>query len=109
MFITVADFDLEIMQPLSASKIDTPLGTIPGSVGQDQGAIARALEKRGEGLLHICFKTANIQQAIERVTKEGITMIDPVGRPGSRNGLIAFMDRRSTDGILLHFIQRTPI
>jgi methylmalonyl-CoA/ethylmalonyl-CoA epimerase len=109
LFITVADFDLEIMQPLSASTITTPLGTIPGSVGQDQGAIARALEKRGEGLLHICFKTPNIQRAIDRVKNEGIKMIDPVGRPGSRNGLIAFMDRRSTEGVLLHFIQRTPM
>lgn len=109
LFVTVSDLDLEIMVPLSASTIATPLGTIPGSVGQDQGAIARALEKRGEGLLHICFKTADIAGAINRVTKEGIKMIDPVGRPGSRNGLIAFMDRRSTHGILLHFIQRTEI
>ena len=109
LFVTVSDLDLEIMVPLGAARIDTPLGTIPGSVGQDQGAIARALEKRGEGLLHICFKTTDIASAIDRVTKEGIKMIDPVGRPGSRNGLIAFMDRRSTSGILLHFIQRKEI
>jgi len=109
LFVTVSDLDLEIMVPLSAARIDTPLGTIPGSVGQDQGAIARALEKRGEGLLHICFKTTDIAGAIDRVTKAGVKMIDPVGRPGSRNGLIAFMDRRSTNGILLHFIQRKEI
>lgn len=109
LFVTVGDFDLEIMQPLGAAKISTPLGTIPGSVGQDQGAIAQALQKRGEGLLHICFKVPNIDAAIDRVIKEGIKMIDPVGRPGSRNGRIAFMNRDSTERILFHFIERTPI
>jgi len=109
LFVTVGDYDLEIMQPLGAATIATPLGTIPGTVGQDQGAIAQALEKRGEGLLHICFKVPNIVEAIERVTEEGIEMIDPQPRPGSRNGKIAFMNRKSTEGILMHFIQRTPI
>ena len=99
LFITVGDLDLEIMQPLSAATIATPLGTIPGSVGQDQGAIARALESRGEGLLHICFKTADIKQAIAHVTHSGIRMIDPTSRPGARGSQIAFMDRRTTEGI----------
>lgn len=109
LFVTVGDFDLEIMQPLGAATIATPLGTIPGSVGQDQGAIAQALQKRGEGLLHICFKVPDIDLAIDRVTKEGIEMIDVNARPGSRSGRIAFMNRNSTERILLHFIQRTPI
>jgi catechol 2,3-dioxygenase-like lactoylglutathione lyase family enzyme len=109
LFVTVGDFDLEIMQPLGAAKVDTPLGTIPGSVGQDQGAIAQALQKRGEGLLHIGFKVPDIRKAIERVGAEGIDMIDPLPRPGSRNGRIAFMNRNVTEKILLHFIERTPL
>jgi catechol 2,3-dioxygenase-like lactoylglutathione lyase family enzyme len=109
LFVTVGDYDLEIMQPLGAAKISTPLGTIPGSVGQDQGAIAQALQKRGEGLLHIGFKVPDIREAIARVTKAGIDMIDPLPRPGSRNGFIAFMNRNFTERILLHFIERTPL
>lgn len=109
LFVTVGDFDLEIMQPLGAAQISTPLGTIPGSVGQDQGAIAQALQKRGEGLLHIGFKVPDIRQAIARVAEEGIDMIDPTPRPGSRSGFIAFMNRKSTERILLHFIERTPL
>lgn len=109
LFVTVGDFDLEIMQPLGTAKISTPLGTIPGSVGQDQGAIAQALHKRGEGLLHIGFKVPDIREAIARVTKAGIDMIDPVARPGSRNGYIAFMNRHKTERVLLHFIERTPL
>ncbi len=109
LFVTVGDYDLEIMQPLGAATVSTPLGTIPGSVGQDQGAIAQALQKRGEGLLHIAFKVPDIRLAIDRAGKEGIDMIDPIPRPGSRNGRIAFMNRKATERILLHFIERTPL
>jgi catechol 2,3-dioxygenase-like lactoylglutathione lyase family enzyme len=109
LFVTVGDFDLEIMQPLGQANVRVPLGTVPGTVGQDQGAIARFLEKKGEGLLHICFKTLDIDNAIAQVSAAGIKMIDPVARPGGRGGLIAFMDRRDTEGVLMHFCERTPL
>lgn len=108
VFITVGDYDFEVMQPLGAANIAVPLGTVPGSVGQDQGAIARYLERRGEGLLHICFKTPDIRTALARVAAAGIGLIDAEPRPGSRAGEIAFMDRRSTGGLLMHFMERTP-
>jgi hypothetical protein len=109
LFVTIGEFDLEIMQPLSQATITAPLGTIPGSVGQDQGAIARFLERRGEGFLHVCFKTLGIDAALESVRSAGIGLIDPVARPGARNSRIAFMDRRDTQGILMHFVQRVPL
>jgi catechol 2,3-dioxygenase-like lactoylglutathione lyase family enzyme len=109
MFVTIGDLDLEIMQPLGEAKIDTPLGTIPGSVGQDQGAIDRFLQRKGEGLLHICFKTPDIDGALSAVSDAGIGLIDPVARPGARNSHIAFMDRKATHGILMHFVERTPL
>ena len=109
LFVTVGDFELEIMQPLGQANVRVPLGSVPGTVGQDQGAIARFLEKKGEGLLHICFKTPDIANAIAQVTSAGIKMIDPIGRPGGRGGLIAFMDRRDTQGVLMHFAERAPL
>lgn len=109
LFVTVGDFDLEIMQPLGEANVPVPLGTVPGTVGQDQGAVARFLEKRGEGLLHISFKAPDIQRAMAGVKAAGIHLIDPVARPGGRAGLIAFMDRRDTQGMLMHFSERTPL
>jgi len=108
VFITVGDYDFEVMQPLGPAHVKVPLGTIPGSVGQDHGAIARYLDRRGEGLLHICFKTPNIRAALTHVAASGVDLIDVEPRPGSRAGLIAFMDRRSTGELLMHFMERTP-
>jgi methylmalonyl-CoA/ethylmalonyl-CoA epimerase len=109
IFVTVGDFDLEIIQPLGAAHLKAQLGTVPGTVGQDQGAISRFLDKRGEGLLHICFKTSDIREAMASVTAAGIRLIDPIARPGGRAGLISFMDRRDTEGLLMHFVERTPL
>jgi methylmalonyl-CoA epimerase len=109
VFITVGDFDLEIMQPLGDALIDDSLGRVPGSVGQDQSAIAKFLERRGEGLLHVCFKTPDIDAALKHVADNGVALIDPIGRPGGRNGQIAFMEPQSTAGVLMHFVERTPI
>jgi catechol 2,3-dioxygenase-like lactoylglutathione lyase family enzyme len=109
LFVTVGDFDLEIMQPLGSANVRVQLGSVPGTVGQDQGAVARYLEKRGEGLLHISFKAPDIQKAMDGVSAAGIKLIDPQARPGGRAGLIAFMDRRDTQGMLMHFSERTPL
>lgn len=109
LFVTIGDLDLEIMQPLGDAKIDTPLGTIPGTVGQDQGAIDRFLKAKGEGLLHVCFKTHDIDGALAAVSDAGIGLIDPIARPGARGSRIAFMDRNTTHGILMHFVERTPL
>jgi catechol 2,3-dioxygenase-like lactoylglutathione lyase family enzyme len=109
LFVWTGEFDLEIMQPLGPAKLRAPLGSVPGSVGQDQGAIARALDARGEGLLHICFKTPDIRGAIKAVKDKGVKMIDDAPRPGARGSEIAFMDRRTTEGILLHFAERVPV
>lgn len=109
LFVWTGEFDLEIMQPLGPAKLRAPLGSVPGSVGQDQGAIARALDARGEGLLHICFKTPDIRGAIKAVKEKGVKMIDDAPRPGARGSEIAFMDRRTTEGILLHFAERVPV
>lgn len=109
LFVTIGDLDLEIMQPLSDAKVDTPLGTIPGTVGQDQGAIDRFLKAKGEGLLHMCFRTQDIDGALDAVRAAGIGLIDPVARPGARGSHIAFMDRKTTHGILMHFVERTPL
>lgn len=107
IFVTVGDFELEIMQPRNAVNLEVPLGTIPGTTRQDQGTMARFLEKRGEGLLHICFKTPDIKRALDSMAALGTKPIDPIGRPGGRAGLIGFLDHRSTLRVLFQFVQRT--
>jgi methylmalonyl-CoA/ethylmalonyl-CoA epimerase len=69
-------------------------------------AIARHIEKRGEGLQHIAFKVPNIQQAIEEMKKKGIPFIDDKPKPGARGSRIVFLHPKSTYGILMELVER---
>ncbi len=69
-------------------------------------AIARHIEKRGEGLQHIAFKVPNLQEAIEELKKKGIPFVDDKPRPGARGSRIIFMHPKSTYGILMELVER---
>lgn len=69
-------------------------------------AIARHIEKRGEGFQHIAFKVPNIQEAIEELKKKGIPFIDEKPRPGARGSRIVFMHPKSTYGVLMELVER---
>jgi len=71
-----------------------------------QSAIARHIEKRGEGIQHIAFEVDRIEEAVEGLKKKGIPFIDEKPRPGARGSRIVFMHPKSTYGILMELVQR---
>lgn len=72
----------------------------------DESAIARFLEKNGEGIHHLALGSDNLETAIDSVTGAGLRMIDEKPRPGAGGATIAFAHPRSTGGILLEFCKR---
>jgi catechol 2,3-dioxygenase-like lactoylglutathione lyase family enzyme len=105
-FITVGDTDLEFLQdldPRHPGRVDH--GTA-GTTRQDQGAIAKFVATRGQGLHHIAMKTPDIDAVLSGLDKAGVPVIDRKGRPGSRAGLIGFLHPQAMGGILLHFDER---
>lgn len=69
------------------------------------GAVARFLDKRGEGLHHLAFATPDIVGELERLIKEGFEPVDRVPRPGARGRLVAFLQPKSAHGVLLELVQ----
>lgn len=105
-FITVGDTDLEFLQnfdPRHPGRVDH--GTA-GTTRQDQGAIAKFVAARGQGLHHIAMKTPDINAVLAGLDKAGVQVIDKKGRPGSRAGLIGFVHPQAMGGVLLHFDER---
>lgn len=97
--------DFELLEDIMPSTRAPEDG--PGSTTGDNSAIANFVKRRGPGLHHVAFRVADITAAIAQIKSAGMTMIDNVGRPGSRRALIAFVDRRSTGGIVIHFVERS--
>jgi len=70
----------------------------------DQGVMAKFLEKRGEGLHHLCFEVDDIHSAMKELVAKGMELIDKEPREGAE-GKIAFLHPKSTYGVLTEIVQ----
>jgi methylmalonyl-CoA epimerase len=70
----------------------------------DQGVMAKFLEKRGEGLHHVCFEVDDIYSAMEELTAKGVELIDREPREYGE-GKTAFIHPKSTHGVLTEIVQ----
>lgn len=112
-FISVGDHELEFLQPFDpgpvSGDIGEQLGASPGNTRGDRGAIGRYIDRRGAGLHHLALKTPDIDGTLARCAQAGLRVIDHTGRPGSRRARIGFIHPGALGGVLLHFVERTPI
>jgi methylmalonyl-CoA/ethylmalonyl-CoA epimerase len=81
------------------SKIELLQATHPDS------AIAKFIEKKGEGIHHIAFDVTNIYEEISRLKQEGFIMIHEEPKKGADNKLIAFLHPKTTNGVLIEICQ----
>ncbi|MFC7356199.1 methylmalonyl-CoA epimerase [Jejudonia soesokkakensis] len=68
-------------------------------------AIAKFIEKRGEGIHHIAFSVDNIEQEIVRLKKEGFVVLNETPKKGADNKWVAFLHPKSTNGVLVELCQ----
>lgn len=88
-FFPVGDSEIELVQPTST----------------DSG-MAAFLEKRGEGLHHLCIEVKDIEAAIREMLAKGVRMIDeqPKSLPGRK---LAFVHPKSSNGVLIELYEIT--
>ncbi len=85
--LTIGQSEVELLEPLGP---ETPVG--------------RFLERRGEGLHHICLQTDDIDKDLADLKARGVELIDQEPRQGLV-GRICFLHPRSTNGVLLELAQ----
>jgi methylmalonyl-CoA epimerase len=86
-FLPVGESNVELVQPLTA----------------DSG-IARFLEKRGEGVHHICLEVGDIEAAMARLREHGVELIDEAPRKGI-HGRVAFVHPKGMHGVLIELLE----
>jgi len=72
----------------------------------DDGAVAKFIEKNGEGIQHIAIQVDDIDQALEELREKGVRLIDEQPRPGAGGARIAFIHPKATGGVLLELCER---
>jgi methylmalonyl-CoA epimerase len=72
---------------------------------RDDSPVAKALEKRGEGLHHIGYRVADCKSALAAMVAAGATAVDKEPRPGSRGTTVAFIHPKGSFGTLIELVQ----
>ena len=68
------------------------------------GGVARFLEKKGEGIHHLCVETTDIAAALRQAKAANLPLIDQVPRQGLA-GTIGFLHPGATQGVLVELAQ----
>ena len=68
-------------------------------------SVAKFLEKRGEGLHHICVEVDDIVATLEELKAKGAALIDAEPRIGAGGAQIAFVHPKGAHGVLTELRQ----
>jgi len=86
--------------PVGGTEIELVEGTGSGN------PLERFLEKRGEGIHHICLEVANLEQMMGRLRAAGVPLLDETPRPGADGTRVCFIHPKGAHGILIELVEK---
>jgi methylmalonyl-CoA/ethylmalonyl-CoA epimerase len=87
--LTIGQSEIELLEPLSP-----------------ESGVGKFLERRGEGLHHICFQTDDVAAELEGLKAKDVQLIDQEPRRGLA-GMICFLHPKASRGTLVELA--TPV
>lgn len=84
VFIAMGNTHVELLEPLN-----------------DESAIAKFIEKRGEGLHHLCIMRDNMEEVGETLKDRGVRLLYDDFAPGAGGSRINFIHPSSANGVLI--------
>jgi methylmalonyl-CoA/ethylmalonyl-CoA epimerase len=81
------------------SKIELLEATAPES------AIAKFIERKGEGIHHIAYAVDDIKAEMTRMRAEGFIVLNEEPKKGADNKLVCFLHPKNTNGVLVELCQ----
>ncbi|GAA4203505.1 methylmalonyl-CoA epimerase [Pedobacter jeongneungensis] len=81
------------------NKVELLQATAPDS------AIAKFIEKKGEGIHHIAFLVDDILAEMERLHREGFVLLNESPKKGADNKMVCFVHPKDTNGVLIEICQ----
>jgi len=70
-----------------------------------ESGVGKFLEKRGEGVHHICFEVDDVDKQLDSLAAKGVQLIDKKGRKGLA-GKIGFLHPAAAKGVLVELAQK---
>jgi methylmalonyl-CoA epimerase len=88
VLLDVGENHVELLAPLGP---DTPVG--------------KFLAKRGPGMHHVAYQTADIEATLRQLRSIGVRLIDEEPRIGIRGSRVAFLHPSASGGVLTEIVQ----
>lgn len=89
-FLDAGNVKLELLEPAS-----------------ETGAVAKFIEKRGEGVHHIAFGVTGIQERMDDLRENGVRLLSDGPVPGAGGAQVAFMHPKSSYGVLYELCDKS--
>jgi len=70
-----------------------------------EGGVAKFIERRGEGIHHICLEVDDIDEELKSLAARGIELIDKQARKGLA-GRVGFLHPRAAKGVLIELAEK---
>ncbi len=72
----------------------------------ENGPIHKFLEKKGEGIHHLCFKVPDVEAKCNELKEKGYVLLNESPIDGANNCLVNFIHPKSTGGVLIEVSQK---
>jgi len=89
-FLSVGDSNLELLEPTGP-----------------QSSVAKFIEKRGEGIHHICLRVDDIEEHLVRLKEQGFRLINEAPVPGAHGCRVAFLHPAAGNGVLIELSEKS--
>lgn len=86
--IPIGDGEIELLEPIDP-----------------EGTVAKFIERRGEGIHHICLEVDDVDEELRSLAARGVELVDKQGRRGLA-GRVGFLHPKATKGILIELAQK---
>jgi methylmalonyl-CoA/ethylmalonyl-CoA epimerase len=87
VFLTAGGTHVELLSPLDA-----------------ESSVAKFLANRGEGIHHLAFRVASVDQTLQELIARGDRVVDKVSRAGARGRRVGFAHPSAFGGVLVEFV-----
>ena len=75
----------------------------------EDGVIAKYIDKKNEGIHHLAFEVADIEAEMERLQVAGFVLLNATPKKGADNKLVCFLHPKSTNGVLIEICQEIKV
>jgi methylmalonyl-CoA/ethylmalonyl-CoA epimerase len=89
-FISVGDSNIELLEPTGP-----------------ESTVAKFIEKRGEGIHHLCFRVDDIEAQLAALQAKGYRLINEAPVPGAHGCRVAFLHPSAGNGVLIELSEKS--